>query len=238
MQTGEIFIVEMQYASQDFFRERALYYVSRTIDDQIRRRDQEVRDSKSEAEWKERFKHYRIEPVYGVFLTNFCLEKNAPRVMRDIVLCDRLDGHRQFTDKLRMIFLELPALEREADCDTMLKKWLYVINNSEDMENISFTKDIPIFQQLEEKAKLHALTPEEQNLYETDRRNYFAYWGGIWQAERLAMEKGEARGEARGRAEGRAEEKRETARKLKELQVPLSVIVQSTGLTEEEISEL
>lgn len=64
-----------------------------------------------------------------------------------------------------------------------------------------FTDDKPIFKQLEEKAKLHALTPAEQELYEADFMNYWAYTGSMEYAEM----KGRAEGEAKGRAEGKTE---------------------------------
>lgn len=205
---GEIFIVEMQIAAQDYFKERALYYVSRTIDQQLRKNDEEVGNSKSEEEKKEKVRNYRIEPVYGVFLTCFKLD-SEPRMIRDIMLTDRLNDHEPFTDLMRMIFLELPALTKVEECDTDSKKWLYVINNSSTMETIPFAKDKPIFQQLQEKARLHALTPQEQELYEAELRNEIAYYGSIVYAENKA--RAEGRAEERAKAEA---EKLENARKL------------------------
>ena len=85
------------------------------------------------------------------------------------------------------------------------------------MEQIPFVNDKPIYKQLAEKARYAALTPEEQELYDLDRRNEMAYWDSMF----LAEEKAEARGLEKGRAEGIAEgiaegEARERANALKE----------------------
>lgn len=223
LDTGEIIIVEMQYASQYYFRERALYYVARNIDHQLERFDDEIDKAKSKKEEEEKYKKYRIDPVWGIFILNFSLE-DEKRMMRDIQLTDILNENKPFSDKMRMIFLELPTLKRPEECDTDLKKWLYVIYNSKTMDTIPFTNDKPIFKQLAEKAKYTTLTPEERDLYERDRRNEIAYRESILYAEMKAaergraegLEKGIAEGLEKGIAEGRAEGKIETARKLME----------------------
>lgn len=53
---GEQFIVEMQNREQTFFRERALYYLSRAI----------ARQGERGAEWK-----FNLKAVYGIFFMNF-----------------------------------------------------------------------------------------------------------------------------------------------------------------------
>ena len=245
LSTGEIIIVEMQYASQNYFKERALYYVARNIDHQLQKWNDTVSNAKTEEERKEKWTHYRIKPVCGIFITNFSLDAKEERMMRDIWLTDVLDDNRPFTDKMRMIFLELPVLKREEECDTTLKEWLYVIKNSMNMEQIAFTKDKPIFQQLAEKARYAALTPEEQELYDLDRRNEMAYWESIYLAEEKAEAKGLKKGRAEGKAEGEAEErakalaeKKEIARKQKELGIPVEIIAKTFGFSSEQINNL
>ena len=51
------------------------------------------------------------------------------------------------------------------------------------------------------------------------------------------MLKGKKLGETIGEARGKKLEKRETAKKLKRLNVDIEIIVQSTGLTKEEIEK-
>lgn len=58
---GEYFLVEVQNARQDTFKERALYYLSQTIANQGERG----------AGWQ-----FDLKAVYGVFFLNFPLESN------------------------------------------------------------------------------------------------------------------------------------------------------------------
>ena len=233
LSTGEIIIVEMQYASQSYFKERALYYVARNIDSQLQRWNSTIDNSMSVDEKREQLRNYRIEPVIGIFITNFSIDQQG-RLMRDIWLTDVLDNNRKFTDKLRMIFLELPFMKRWEDCDTKLKEWLYLINNSKDMDKIPFTNDRPIYQQLAEKARYASLTPAEQELYDYDLRNYMAYVDSMLYAE----DRGIAKGRAEGKAEGLAEGKLQIAQNLKALGIDIQTIQKSTGLTVEEINNL
>ena len=209
---GEIFIVEMQYNSQPYFKERALYYMARTLDDQLRTKDKEITDAKDDEERKKKWKKYKLDPVYGVFITNFRLEQES-RVIRDVVLCDQLNEGKRFSDILRMFFLELPSLTDPSQCDTILKKWIYVINNFRTMEKMPFTEEFPVFAQLREKAREFNLTKEEQVQYEYELRNFIAYDGGLFLAEENGFRKGEAKGRAEAEAKAQIE-KLETARKL------------------------
>ena len=70
---GEQFIVEMQNREQTFFRERALYYLSRAI----------ARQGERGAEWK-----FNLKAVYGIFFMNFHLSHSPGKFRTDIVLSD------------------------------------------------------------------------------------------------------------------------------------------------------
>ena len=241
LSTGEIVIVEMQYASQNFFKERALYYVARNIDSQLQKCDDAVNNAKTEEEKWKRLKEYRVDAVCGIFITNFSLEKEG-RLVRDIWLTDAMDSHRLFSDKMHMVFLELPVLKSWEECDTDLKKWLYVIKNSMDMDQIPFVKDKPIFKQLAEKARYATLTPEEQDLYELDRRNEMAYMNSMlyaqMQAQEEGLKEGLEQGLKKGMEQGLEQGKLQIARNLKSLGIDVQTIQQSTGLTLEEINNL
>ncbi|MCQ2239825.1 MAG: hypothetical protein MJZ73_11410 [Bacteroidaceae bacterium] len=122
------------------------------------------------------------------------------------------------------------------------------------MEQIPFVEDKPIYKQLAEKARFANLTPEEQELYELDRRNEMAYMHSLLYAKMEAEEKGRAEGEAKGIAKGISKgiakgiaegeaigvekEKRQIAQNLKTLGIDIQTIQKSTGLTVEEINNL
>lgn len=180
--SGEKIIVEMQNRYQSNFRDRALLYVSADIYHQARRGD-----------WD-----YKISPVYGVFLMNFDWKEFENDPMREDVYLTNKDG-RIFSDKLRLIFLKIPLMEKEAkDCETELEMWMYLFKNSDKMTAMprNFMK-CKTFEELEHTASLGALTAQEQKDYDRSlkvlRDNY-----AIADHERR-----------QGRAEGRAEERSE-----------------------------
>ena len=70
----------MQNKQHVHFRERALYYLSKTV----------ARQGEKGAEWK-----FDLKAVYGVFFMNFRLDNLPHKLRTDIVLTDR-DTHEQF----------------------------------------------------------------------------------------------------------------------------------------------
>lgn len=58
------------------------------------------------------------------------------------------------------------------------------------------------------------------------------------QGEARGIAIGEAKGLAKGKAEGRAEGQSDVAKNLKNLGVPIDIIIQATGLTKEQIDAL
>lgn len=91
---GEDFIVEMQRASQFFFRDRSVFYVSRAINRQL---------PAGAPSWD-----YNLTGVYMIGLLEFKLEETPVvpgRYIRDIFLTDRETGEI-FYNKLQYKFIE------------------------------------------------------------------------------------------------------------------------------------
>ena len=145
---GCIFVIEMQYQDHPYFRERAFYYLVRKIEKELAK-DEDGKDAHLTEEEKLRRKveKYRLNPIYGIYLTGFHLEPQKPRLLRDIVLADKLDEHQQFTDVFRMLFVELPAAKRAEDCNGLLEELTYVIHNLKNLKEMPFMdKDPSAFQ--------------------------------------------------------------------------------------------
>lgn len=122
-ETGEQFIVEMQNRSQQNFKERALYYLSRAVSSQ----------GQQGVEWM-----FNLKAVYGVFFLNFRLDNSPEKLRTDVVLADR-DTNSAFSDKLRFIFLELPAFTKEEkDCKTDFERWILYIEKYGNATEIAF----------------------------------------------------------------------------------------------------
>ena len=218
--TGEHIIVEMQNREQSYFIDRSLYYLSKSI----------VRQGQRGSDWK-----YHIDAVYGVFFMNFTLEEKLEQKLRtDVILSDRETG-KLISDKLRMIFLQLPYFDKsETECENDFERMIYVLRKMEVLNRMPFEKRSFIFEKLAKIAEVRKLTPEEQNQYDQSLKAYRDTYSVMSTAE----EKGREKGREEGRAEGRAEERRSMASKLKAAGTPIDLIAQVSGLSAEEVEKL
>ena len=80
----------------------------------------------------------------------------------------------------------------------------------------------------------------EKSKWERDLRNQFQFATdkGIAEGIEIGREEGRAEGFAEGMENGRAEERKLMASKLKAMGVGIDVIIESSGLTREEIEKL
>ncbi len=209
---GEKLIIEMQNRYQTFFRERALVYISADLYHQAKR-----------GSWD-----YNIKPVYGIFMMNFDWKEFENDPMReDVHLTTKTTG-KVFSDKLRMIFLKIPLMDKKAEeCQTALDMWMYLFKNSEKMTSMPRNfMECKTFEELEKSARIKKLTPAEQAAYDHSlkvlRDNFY-----IADHER-----------SQGRIEGETMAMKRTARKLRSRNMPIEDISDITGLTYEEIVNL
>ena len=98
---GEKFIVEMQKAEQDYFKDRSVFYSTFPIREQAQRGD-----------WD-----FELKSVYLVGILDFIFpedEYNPECYHHEIKLMDTLDKH-VFYDKLTFIYLEMPKFSKTED---------------------------------------------------------------------------------------------------------------------------
>ena len=232
---GEEFIVEMQKAPQEYFRDRALYYSTFPLQRQAPKGD-----------WD-----FRLTPVYMVGILNFGLVHNVRDELREKVremrvfryeLTETTLGERM-TDNLAFVFLELERFGKSEDgLETMLDKWMYVLKNLSRLTERPVELQERIFRRLFEAARIAAFTREELDEYtndmmtENDRRNAIDY------ARKQGRAEGRTEGVIAGRAEGRAEGemvgKLSVARRMLAAGLDPKMISEMTGLTEPEIRRL
>ena len=232
----EQFIVEMQNREQVNFRERAIYYLSQTV----------ARQGERGADWQ-----FDLKAVYGVFFMNFTLKGNMTRKLRtDVILADR-DTHEQFSDKIRFIFLELPAFTKEEnECETDFERWIYVLKNMETLHRLPFKARKSVFEKLEKIVDIASLSKEERMKYDESIKVYrdsmavmsFAKKEGIeegWREGHLeGIKEGRQEGIKEGRQEGIKEERYKNARAMKCEGIPTDIIARITGLSHEDIEAL
>ena len=210
--SGEKIIVEMQNREHPNFKERMLYYASEAI----------VRQGEKGKVW-----NYDIKAVYMVAFTNFVQTGYAGQLRIDVKLTDN-EG-KLFSDKMRLIYLQMPCFMKEADeCVNHFERWIYILNNMEILERMPWAAQNAVFQRLAEVAEVSKLSKKDRLEYDHALKRYRDTYN--------AMTGAEQKGRAEGRAEGIEETKRENARKMKALGISTDVIAQVTGLTTEQIN--
>ena len=208
---GEKFIVEMQNAYQDFFKDRSLFYSTFPIREQ----------AKKGSDWD-----FNLSRVYTIALLNFHMKEESfdeEQITHTVKLCD-IDTHKVFYRKLDFIYVEIAKFQKtEDELETLYDKWLYVLKNLYKLEQRPKALRDKVFDRLFKEAEIATFTPEEPRAYEDSLKAYRDIKNSIDTAKR------------EGRAEGLAEGRREIARKMKTKGFPVSEISEMTGLHEEEI---
>ena len=214
---GRKIIVEMQNRSQKYFIERSIYYVAQAVARQGQK-----------GEWD-----YNFDAVYFVAFMNFKVE-GLTEFRTDVQFYNN-KTHKPITDKVKLIYLQLPCFTKDEDsCKTNFDRWIYIFKNMEILERIPWAAKNSIFARLGEIAEVANLSKMQRRKYDQDLKIFRDSCNVL----NYAKEEGIAIGEERGRAEGRKESEIAMARLMKNDGEPIEKIIRYTGLTEEEISEL
>ncbi len=230
---GEKFIVELQKARQDYFKDRSVYYSSFPI--------QEMAEK---GEWD-----FQLSPVFTIGILNFNFkehESDIKTIRHHIQLKDQ--DCKVFFDKLHFIYLELPKFTKTLqECESHYEKWLWVFKNLPRLEEIPADLQEAVF------IKLFNIS-EVANFGEADRLAYqqsLKYLRDLKnvvdtahrEGEQIGLEKGEQigleKGEQIGLEKGERKKAIETACKLKKLETLTNQeIANIVGLPLNEIEQL
>lgn len=215
---GEKFIVELQKAKQNYFRERTIYYSTFPI-----------REQAEKGEW-----NYNLKAVYCVGILDFTFDdyESEPEKSEVVHTIKLKNQHGTiFYDKLTYIYLEMPNFNlREDELKIRLDQWLYFIKHLEDFQSIpSIFKD-EVFMQAFEKAELAKFDQAELSSYENSLKAYRDLKGVI----DTAFDEGKAE----GKLEGRLEVKLNVAKAARQMGLSTADIAKLTGLSEGEIDNL
>ena len=231
---GAYFIIEMQNQYQDFFLDRSLYYLCRSV----------TRQGIKGKDWE-----YEIFPVYGIYFLNFIIPPFVS-FRTDVILADRATGEA-VNRKFRQIYLSMPYFTLEQDeCKTDFERWIYILKHMDTFDRMPFNAQKAVFDKLLDIADVSKLDEKERARYDEALKIYRDYYGTINSAKRQGRKEGEEKGRAEGlaegiekgkvegKAEGLAEGKaklRTAAHGMKDLGIPIENIAKITGLTPEEI---
>lgn len=230
-ESGERFIVEMQKAKQNFFKDRSIYYASFPIQDQAKK-----------GNWD-----YRLDPVYTVGILDFIFDdhKSNDELLHVVELKDQ--KAEVFYDKLKFIYIELPKFRKtEQELENQFDKWLYVFRYLSELQDRPQKLQDKVFKKLFEAAEIAKFTPEERDAYEESLKYYRDLQNvvdtsreeGIKEGREEGREEGIKEGREEGIKEGKEKERLQIAKELKNNGIPIDIIQKSTGLSQEEIEQL
>lgn len=209
---GRQFVVEMQMAWTDAFKQRVLFNASKAY--------------VSQAEME--YQYVDLQPVYSLNLVNDIFERDIPECIHNYSIV-----HDKYTNKviagLHFTFIELPKFQPHTMCEKrMTILWLRFLTEINDQ-----TKDVPqeffdtpeINKALEE-VKISAFT-------ESELRGYDKFWDVV-SSERTLLSESYQKGMQKGLKEANIK----IAKNLLSLNVPLDTIISATGLTKDEIEKM
>lgn len=155
---GEKFIVEIQRARQNFFKDRSVYYASFPIQQQAFKG----------SNWD-----FRLAAVYTIGILDFIFEeeKDNNEYIHTVQLKNQ--KNKVFYDKLTFIYIELPKFDKNLEeLDSKIDKWLFLFRYLAKLQERPLALQERIFQKLFAAAEIAKYSPEERELYEESLKYY------------------------------------------------------------------
>ena len=138
-----------QKAKQNYFKDRSVYYSSFPIQEQAKKKG-----------WD-----YKLSAIYTIGILDFTFDDNIAD--KEVVHTVQLKDHkcRVFYDKLTYIYLEMPNFNKdENELETDFDKWLYVIKNLQQLDNIPHNLQNTIFEKLFDTAEIANFTKDRKSV--------------------------------------------------------------------------
>ena len=231
-QNEDHIIVEMQKASQEFFKDRIIAYSSRHISEAL-----EVGD-----------RRYSFPTVLTIVLVDFEIPelKGSDKFIQHVMLKD--DENKKFSDKMSFLLIDLTKFAAEIDFGQLtneVQKWCYVIKNMWRLKEGDIPIEETVFRELYENCKISKLNAMEKQEYEKSVLEYedvkdameYHHRMGFAEGMEKGIEKGIEKGMEKGKEIGKEETIRQIIAKMLENGLPLTTIVKLTGLSEAEVLE-
>ena len=212
---GERFIVEMQKAKQNYFKDRSVFYASFPIQEQAKR-----------GEWC-----YKLDPIYSVGILDFVFDDH--KTDKELLHIVELKNQRceVFYHKLKFIYIELPKFDKkEEELETHFDKWMYVFTHLSELQSRPSKLQERVFTKLFEAAEIAKFTSMEREAYEESLK----YYRDIKNVVDTSREEGRIEGKVEGKVEGKIE----VAQQMKKSGFSNEQISKLTGLSISEIDKL
>ena len=219
--TGERFIVELQKAKQNFFKDRSVYYATFPIQEQAIKGD-----------WD-----FKLAAVYTVGILDFIFEEDVKNHDTEVVHFIQLKNqhHRVFYDKLTFIYLTLPQFKKSLnELQTIQDKWFYVFKHLAELDEVPSELQEAIFLQLFEAAKVAKFSPVERQAYE----NSLKYYRDLKNVTDTARDEGFEEGIAIGVEKGKEEALRSMLMTMQANEMSIAMIAKALSLDEATVINL
>jgi predicted transposase/invertase (TIGR01784 family) len=154
---GERFIVELQKAKQNFFKDRSLFYATFPIQEQALKGD-----------W-----NFQLAPVYAVGILDFVFDDHraSEQLVHTVDLKDQ--NCQVFYDKLQFIYIELPKFRKALEeLETRGDKWLFLLKNLADLGDRPSLLQEGVFDELFSVAEIANFSALEQDSYQNSLKYY------------------------------------------------------------------
>jgi predicted transposase/invertase (TIGR01784 family) len=149
--SGERFIIELQKARQNFFKDRSVYYSTFPIAEQAKQGD-----------W-----NFKLAHVYTVGILNFNFDDELDN--NDVIHSVRLknDHNKVFYDKLTYIYLTLPRFTKTVhELTSFQDKWFFLLKHLHELNHVPGSFNEQAFVDLFKIAEVAKLNAAEYTAYE------------------------------------------------------------------------
>jgi predicted transposase/invertase (TIGR01784 family) len=154
---GDRFIVEIQKAKQNFFKDRSIYYATFPIQEQALK-----------GEWD-----FELSAVYSVGVLDFIFDdhKGDDTFLHIVELKNQ---HCEvFYEKLKFIYIELPKFTKSLDqLETHFDKWMFLLRHLAELTDRPQPLEEGVFPELFAAAEIANFSPTEQETYQNSLKYY------------------------------------------------------------------
>ena len=166
---GEKFLIEMQKAEQQHFKDRSIFYSTFPIQEQA-----------PQGKW-----NFKLQKVYTIGILNFTFDDVTSDYMHHEVKLMDIHTKEVFYDKLSYIYLEMPKFKKEEkDLLTIFDKWLYAIKNLATLIERPAALQEAVFSRFFDQAEIARFTPDELREYRESQKDFWDLFAITETAER------------------------------------------------------
>ena len=223
--SGEEFLVEVQNAQQDSFKDRVLSYSTYPIREQMGVRLAKIREGESIDKMD-----YSLKPVYVISLINFTLPHESEEALEEDYICryELRNRHNAelMTPALNFVFVEMGRMKwtagEEDKCNTLLEKFIFSLKHMHELDKCPDNFTDELLERLYKATELASMSITNRQNYDSIMRTELDRIAEMNFAVKKAKEEGNM----------------EIAKNMLAGGEPIAKIVAYTGLAEEVVLAL